>query len=427
MSTIFNFTRGKYARFNDDIEQIYSELYLKNDRVKGSRIAERIIKENPDHNFAIDTFSKYVNQYVRYVLADREIVSENVRLAKKAQKHQDLNRIQNKGFREHARLENALEAYNESLVDLLRKNNLSKLTRAKLKPGKNFGIFHFTDQHFNELVSLDHNRYDFDIASRRCKLMVDKATKYFKASKVDKVLFAHTGDVLNSDRRLDEKLNMSTNRSRATFLAVDIIQQMLLDLNKEFDIQVAYVTGNESRVGQFVEWTDIIATDNYDFTVYEMLRRLFEGSETIYFVENAHPLEQVVLFASKNILLLHGNQQKCSNEKDVQQIIGKWAKRGIAIDFVLFGHIHSCYIGDYFARGASLVGANAYSDDALQLVSAASQNIHIVNNQHWDSIRLDLQDVEGVKGYNIDRSLEAYNAKSADKAKQKHTIIEITI
>ena len=43
--------------------------------------------------------------------SDHDIVVENVRLAKQKQQAQDKNRILNKAFREHSRIENALEEY----------------------------------------------------------------------------------------------------------------------------------------------------------------------------------------------------------------------------------------------------------------------------------------------------------------------------
>ena len=45
--------------------------------------------------------------------ADHDIIRENVRLSKQKQRAQDKNRIQNKAFREHARIENAIEEYNK--------------------------------------------------------------------------------------------------------------------------------------------------------------------------------------------------------------------------------------------------------------------------------------------------------------------------
>jgi len=59
--------------------------------------------------------------------------------------------------------------------------------------------------------------------------------------------------------------------------------------------------------------------------------------------------------------------------------MGKYSSRNIHIHFMLFGHYHSCRIGDNFARGGSLSGANGYSDKCLQMTTKASQNIHIIN------------------------------------------------
>ena len=43
-----------------------------------------------------------------YVIENLELIQENVRLAKQKQSAQDRNRIQNKSFREYARVENAV-------------------------------------------------------------------------------------------------------------------------------------------------------------------------------------------------------------------------------------------------------------------------------------------------------------------------------
>jgi predicted phosphodiesterase len=420
MTGEYNFSTGKYSKYNDEIKDLHR------DNPTNSEIAELIVRRHPEEEFSFTSFLKYISSYRANISGNLDLIVENVRLAKQKQGQQDRNRIERKSFREYARVENALESYNEELVQLLKKKKLSHKTRFHNKLGDAVGIFHFTDTHFNELVSLPHNTYDFTVASQRCKLFVDKAKKYFKAWGVKRVFFACTGDLMNSDRRLDELLNMSTNRSKATMLAVDLMQQMLLDLNSDYDLTVAYVTGNESRVRDIEEWSDMLATDNYDFTIMEFLRRLFEGSKGIKFIQ-ADPREQVVKVANQNILLIHGNQKKTMREADLQQIVGKWTKKGVSVDFILFGHIHSAWISDWFARGASMVGDNDYSDKALQLMGRASQNIHILTDEGRDSIKIDLQNVKGVTGYNLDKSLEAYNAKSASKARSTTVIHQVTI
>ena len=74
-----------------------------------------------------------------------------------------------------------------------------------------------------------------------------------------------------------------------------------------------------------------------------------------------------------------------------------------------------------------MVGANDYSEKALNLNGRASQNCYIFySNGNRDGIKVDLQNVDQ-PGYNIEESLEAYNAKSAKKRKTKTTIFEVVV
>lgn len=357
-----------------------------------------------------------------------EMMRENSRLVKKSQKYQDINRIERKVIRGNIQLENAVAEYNKELVEILKTYRLPKFVYSKRKIANEIprtGIIHLTDLHFNELVNLPHNKYDFPIAAQRLKLLANRAKQYFKAKGIKNILIAMTGDLLNSDRRLDELLCEATNRSKATFLGVNLLEHFILDLDREFNISIANVIGNESRISDDVGWSEIMATDNYDFTIFNILKLLFRDSN-IKLLEG-DPVEQIVEVSKQNILLLHGNQLKANSlEQSIQKIKGKYTARKINIDFVLSGHLHSARIGDVFARGASLVGANAYSDSALQLESRASQNLHIFyKNGTRDSIKVDLQNTDNIQGYNIVKELEAYNAKSLKKAKKKKMVVNV--
>ena len=182
---------------------------------------------------------------------------------------------------------------------------------------------------------------------------------------------------------------------------------MILDLNKDFNLTVANVTGNESRIAKDIAWNDILATDNYDFTIFNILNYLFRGSKGITFLTNADPMEQIVKVGNKNIMLIHGHQIKGKTEKAIQGIKGKYAAKGITIHFIISGHLHSARLGDVYARGSSVVGANEYSERGLQLTSRASQNIHIVySSNRIDSVKIDLQHTEHIEGYNSKRKLK---------------------
>ena len=358
--------------------------------------------------------------------ADFDVIRENVRLSKQKQKAQDRNRIFNKSFREHARIENAVEEYSKELVTLFENNQLNKTTNSFKVNRDAVGVIQFSDLHFNELVSLENNRYDFSVASARTRFFVNRAKRYFKTANVSNVVMALTGDLMNSDRRLDELLNQATNRAQATFLGVDILQQAILDLNKDFNVTVASIVGNEGRANKEMGWSDIIATDNYDYTIFQCLRFLFRESEVEFVLGD--PSELVVNVAGQNLLLMHGHGSfRGKLDTAVNQIAGRYSLKGIKIDYVIFGHVHSARVGDNFGRSSSMVGANEYSERALNLNGRASQNCYIFySNGNRDGVKVDLQNVD-CEGYNIDKSLAAYNAKSHKKRSTKRTIFEVVI
>ena len=358
--------------------------------------------------------------------ADHDIVRENVRLSKQKQKAQDKNRIFNKSFREHARIENAVEEYSKELITLFENNDLHKTLNKFKVNNKAVGVIQFSDVHFNELVELENNRYDFKVASSRVRYFVNKARMYFKTAKITNVVMALTGDLMNSDRRLDELLNQATNRAKATFLGVDILQQAIIDLNQDFNVTIASVVGNEGRANKEGGWSNIIATDNYDYTIFQCLRYLFRD-KSIKFI-HGDPSELVINVAGQNLLMLHGHGSlRGKLDTSVNQIAGRYSLKGIKIDYVIFGHVHSARVGDNFGRSSSMVGANDYSEQALNLNGRASQNCYIFyDNGNRDGIKVDLQNVTEA-GYDIDKSLEAYNAKSSEKRVQKKTIFEVVV
>jgi len=378
------------------------------------------------------TVQKYMcmgcNEHGRVVGEDDDVIAENVRLAKQKQALQDKSRIANKSFREYARVENAIEEYTKELIETFSKNKLTTSSTQKSLNSKAVGVIQLSDIHFNELIDLQDNKYDFSVASDRLKHLVTKATKYFKMVGITNVLVALTGDLMNSDRRLDELLNEATNRSQATFLAVDILQQAFRELDKDFAVNVACVTGNEGRVNKEFGWSPIIATDNYDFTIFNILKYIFKGSN-ITFIDG-DPTELVVKVAGQNLLLMHGNCsiRHAALEKSINQVIGRYSMKGVAIDYIIMGHVHSASVGDNYSRSASLAGANDYSDKGLNLSSRASQNCYIFyEDGNRDGIKIDLQNTPPNSGYNIDESLAAYNTKSASKAKGHAVIMEIVI
>lgn len=407
---------SKYLEYKDEIVSLFW------DGNGYQTIAQHLI-DKYHLNTSKQSLRRRIKDIIQYVIADKEIIEHNVLLQKRSQKQADLNRIKNKSFREHSRLENALVEYNKALIDLFKAESLKTTIKQHKSKGKQAIIVQIADTHFNELVDLKNNKYDFEVASKRLQKFAHHIKEYAKFYNVSEIFIAITGDLLNSDRRLDELLNASSNRSKATFLAVHLLKHFILDLNSVANISVGCVSGNESRVNKDLGWVDQIATDNYDFVIFEMLRLLMPD---INFVTSG-ALELVVEVNGHNCLLIHGHQLGNMNNDKISKVMSKYARNGIILDFIICGHLHETKITDIFARSASLVGANAYSENALLLSSRAAQNIYIMKDNERHDIRIDLQHTKGFNGYGINKKLSAYNAKSLDKTYKKQTVFKIVI
>jgi len=360
---------------------------------------------------------------------DPEIVRQNVRLAKQSQGLTDVQRIERKAFREHARVENAIAAYDKEIIRLLGEHRIA-VRPPKLpapKKGDAEGIVHVSDVHFNELIDLPCNQFCFNVAAKRMRKFALEAIRLFDAYGVKRVLIALTGDILNSDRRIDELLSQSTNRASALFLAVRILHQFLLDFAGKYAVSVASVTGNESRMAENIAWSKLAAQDNYDITAFNVLELLFPDG-AVKFLRGDDPNEQVVPVNGRNILLLHGTKIGKDAEAEVGKIVGRYARRGVIIHYVLFGHLHTAFLSDYFARSGSLPGANAYSEEGLNLSSRASQNCYIVNGG-IHAIKIDLQDAdaEGVVGYDIVDALAKYAPKAPELLHPGKEILKVVV
>jgi len=360
--------------------------------------------------------------------SDPELVAENVKAKKSAQRFQDLNRVERKAFREHARVENAVSTYANEIRKLLQEKRFVTPPRSRAHTEQPSAIIHWSDQHLNERVSLPHNQYDWNVAAQRLRKHVHESIRVLDAYGVKHVFVAMTGDLLNSDRRLDELLTNAGNRAKASVLAVDLYQQALRELNDHFEVTVGSVSGNESRVGKELGWNSEVASDNYDFSIHEHLTLLLQGTG-IHFFPCHDPGEMVVEVAGQNCLFIHGHGSITRDiQKNVQAAKGRWLERGVQVDLMFWGHIHESLVADVYARSSSLVGANDYAQKALNYTARASQNVYVVlPTGGFHGIKLDLQDTGDLEGYQIDERLEAYNTKSADKVRPKQVIHQVVV
>ncbi len=378
------------------------------------------------------SFSK--NSYKRYVRKafnsmeetidqdlgqEEEFEDEFVKLSASKQRIMDSNNLLRKTNRETYRLYTALAEPYKQYVKALESIDLTnfKIQEHKSKEDGKCGILQLSDVHCNELIdagdSFD-NEYNFEILSKRLKKFVFEATKEFKANEVKDVYLFMTGDLLNSSRRLSEKVAMESALTSASLLLTYLLEQAIIELTKDFNVSVSFVVGNESRIGDDnMDSHNLIASTNYDFLVFHNLRLLFRNTP-VEFITPANLIHNYVQLKNGfNAYLTHGHTLKGSVEKALPQILNKYAYKGIRIHGAFLGHFHHCHIGDIISQCGSMCGGNAYSSNDLHFMTRASQNIYIADKDSYKGIKIDLQNTTDYKGYDIIKELEQYSSSKS--------------
>jgi predicted phosphodiesterase len=380
-----------------------------------------------------EVYRPHVNTASLATIEEFQIQSE--KQERRAQRFQDLNRVERKTFREGARWVNAIEALLAEINDTLATYKFSTPKRSKSSKKKKTSppaIVQLSDCHLNEVVdlcdTLNHNEYSYEVACQRLKKYADTARHTLKAFGVEDVLVANTGDMLNSDRRLDELLTNAGNRSKAIVVAVDIIQQFIRDLAKDFNVSYLTVCGNESRKDQEIGSTSRVFSHNYDYDLHMLLAQLFRNTN-VNFIDMADTHETMIRIGGHNVVFMHGHQLGSAPEKKIEKVVAKYSIAGHLVDYTIFGHMHSTLLGDNYGRGSSLVGSNAYSSNTLQVSGYAAQNMYVIKPEGIIPIPIPLQNVDGVKGYEYDQTFAAGSGmkKSVEKTKTGKVVFEIVI
>lgn len=422
-----------YTKLEDLKEQII-KLWESKKYNTIADLTRYVIAEYGDFGKEQDSLRRSISRIIHDSEPDKELIVENVRLAKDKQKLQDVQRIERKSFREDARIENAVTQFGKDLANqnrlyankLLEKINIQPLVYSENKHG--VGVIQITDVHANELIDLPHNQYNWTVLSKRMKKLINESLRYFAFRNVKKVTMVYTGDLCNSDRRLDELLNQSTNRAKAANLLAHIITQSILEVrNAGYEVGIVSVLGNESRVKQEMTFSNEAFSDNYDYTIMAQVRQVLEFAniEGITF-HSIDKMENVIDFGEQKWLVMHDMPQSTSKQEKTQSIIGKYALSGKPVDFVISGHIHAHRGTDISCRSGSMSGSNTYNEHALGLIGRASGVCYVVDGKERYYQYIDLQYADN-EGYGIVKELEAYNIKSELKTRQQTAIFQVVI
>lgn len=338
---------------------------------------EGITRESVEKEFSI--FKQYCT-----TLGDTTLQESNQDFQRLAIKWRDINTYNNKTFREYARSINALEQLNQDLLENigeLKPRVLYQKSKPKVNILNNNDILmvQLSDLHFSEVVNEQFDRFDFTVLSKRLKKFANIVKQEQVLHNYKKVFIAMTGDLINNDVIPSKLLNNSCNKAKAILLAVDILEQFILDIKSVCDdIVIAFTAGNESRIDVDYNPDSSLITNNCDFIVFNILEKLLADTNIKFIKGFANEL--IVNVNGSNILLTHGVVfAKGDIEKSVAELIGKYSVRGINIRYVIFGHIHCQRNSSMFGRSGGIVGSNAFSDKTLNLMSRASQNMYIVS------------------------------------------------
>lgn len=371
--------------------------------------------------WSLDTYKRYVRRCIAELpkVYDVELEATLTQYEANNQKLKDKNLAIQRTNREAYRLYNDLSETFKEYTETLKQIDLSKFKLKKHQEEEKglIGIIQLSDVHANELifpVESNNNAYDFSIFSKRLKKLISEAIAYFRFKKVKNVHLFLTGDLINSSRRVGEKLAQCTSLVRASILTTYLLQQAIIELSEYFNIAVSSVVGNESRILDDWESSDILLSENWDYLIFNNLRLIF-NNQPVTFTDSKNSSQVTVKINEKyNALLLHGNQLRMpSPERDITKILQTYTYNGTRINGVFYGHYHSPSISGFINRSGSMCGGNAYSTNELGFFSRASQNLYLVSaDGSMNGMAIDLTNTEGIKEYDIDEKIKEYSVRT---------------
>lgn len=273
----------------------------------------------------------------------------------------------------------------------------------KIEDDKPIGLIQLSDLHLGEIVELPINQYDLEQAAARLRLYCHRATTMLKAFGVDRAVLAMTGDLINSDRRLEEALTNEVPRTKAFLAGYKMLYQFISELASEFkQVDVFSVPGNESRLQPEWAWSDKMMFDNYDTLMHFLLAWQCQNIKNVGFGDRPELLERVLEINSKRICMTHGVKAGRRLATFAEKLQQRYTTNGRMVDYIIFGHKHHVEIHDAWAACGSLVGPNAYAEYGLNVTCHATQNVYLVRKNGIDAFCIDLKDASSVEGYPID-------------------------
>jgi hypothetical protein len=285
----------------------------------------------------------------------------------------------------------------QSEVSRLKKNNLSnavireeifKLAATKANPPswltkkaspKAPGVptIVLSDWHLPEVVDPEQiagcNAYNLAIAQKRGKMCIDNTIEILKYHMVNPdypgIVVALAGDMVSGDIHQELK---ETNEVPTIASVVDLFQFLTGAIKKLADefgnVFLPCVSGNHSRT-TMKPVSKMRARTSYDWLLYTMLEKAFEGDERVQFAISEGP-DQLFRVYNHTYLLTHGDQFRGGDgmigfvgplTRGDHKKRSRNGQIGMAYDTLVCGHFHSLSQNDRVIVNGSLVGYSEYA------------------------------------------------------------------
>ena len=326
---------------------------------------------------------------------DELLNEENIKLRRNLQRLKDQNTILRKEMKTTHQQTNKSSSILNDILECVEELEYEKKVILPINKDKE-GLIQLSDLHLNSVIDIEGNVFDFDIADKRLNKLFRESDDIFKRNNINKITIALTGDIFNLDSHIEKKMTNEYNKSVGFIKGFQLLIKYLDELVKKYNVSFVSVVGNESRLSEKFPNIDILASDNFDYLLFQLIKMRYNKTAT--FLNGGDKIEEVIKIKDKNIHLSHGNyiKQSKGGDKntrikmlDLDTIKLRWLKKSnIILDFFIFGHIHSALNGLEFARSGSLCGSDGYADKQLNIISdEPSQNVIIISK---DNVRVNI-------------------------------------
>lgn len=246
-------------------------------------------------------------------------------------------------------------------------------------------ILCLSDLHIGQRVEVSNNKFNIEIANRRLEKLFNETMKEMELRKCSTITFAMLGDLIHAQcvyKKADMKLSAEFSEVESTINAFRLLYKYIDKFVEKYKVNFMGVCGNESRFASYTNPSNLDSefSNSMDYMIYNLFKTRYENNVNVKFLNESKLIEEVVEVNGYNFCLVHGHNLKHGNLSDsIKNLKLRMMESGYRVDYTLLGHIHQTYITDDFARNASLVGSNSYSNSLNISGGKSSQNLIVVN------------------------------------------------